>query len=335
VKSGPSSGSENLMDIDSVLKQLADPKQRVNMRQLYALSSFTERELEAFRRWWPGVEPERRLSILQQLVELTETSFEVNFDPIFLLALGDEAGEVREAAIDGLWESSDPELVAPFLFLLTEDPEERVRSAAAAALGRFVYQGELEAIERTLRDRIESALLQVIGNDDESIDVRRRAVEAISFSGRPGIREIITDAYESEDDRMQMSALFAMGRSADTFWRDIVTEELENPNPEIRYEAAKASGELELQDAVPQLGEMAVDSSDREVQEAAVWALGNIGDKEARRVLEACYEGEDEVLSQFAADALDEMDWLGDGHFMPLFSDDELDIDWEDDDEAE
>jgi HEAT repeat protein len=59
---------------------------------------------------------------------------------------------------------------------------------------------------------------------------------------------------------------------------------------------------------------------DREVQEAAVWALGRIGGREARRALEACYESEDEALSQAAAEALDEMDLLG-SSLIPLYDD--------------
>jgi HEAT repeat protein len=65
---------------------------------------------------------------------------------------------------------------------------------------------------------------------------------------------------------------------------------------------------------------MALNGSDREVQEAAVWALGRIGGREARRALEACYESEDEALSQAAAEALDEMDLLG-SSLIPLYDD--------------
>ena len=48
---------------------------------------------------------------------------------------------------------------------------------------------------------------------------------------------------------------------------------------------ARAAGELELRDAVRHLGNLLV-HEDREVQEMAVWALGEIGGKDARRLLE-------------------------------------------------
>ena len=319
------------MSIENVFRQLADPKKRVNTRQVYSLSQISEKDLAAFRKWWPTVDVARRLSLLRQMVDVTEDSFEVNFDPIFLLALGDEDGQVRATAIEGLWENRDVSLVAPLLYLLNEDKEERVRAEAASALDRFILLGEMDEIEPTLRDRIEDALLSVIRNDEEPNEVRRRAVEAIAYSGRPNIRQIITDAYESDDDRMQVSALCAMGRSADPVWKDIVLAELDNPSAELRFEAARAAGELELEEAVPDLEKLAADGSDREVQEAAVWALSGIGGKEARRILEDCYESDDEVLSNFADDALDEFDWLGEGQVAPMFGFAEGDEDWDED----
>ena len=45
------------------------------------------------------------------------------------------------------------------------------------------------------------------------------------------------------------------------------------------------------------------------------------GGREAREALETFYESEDEVLSQVAAEALDEMDLLGDSLAIPLYED--------------
>ena len=128
-------------------------------------------------------------------------------------------------------------------------------------------------------------------------------------------------AYYDEDEKMQSSALFAMGRSADPYWRKLLVQELDNPNPELRFEAARACGELENPLAVSQLIQMTADDPDREVQQAAVWALGRIGGREAREALEACYESDDEVLSVAAAEALDEMDLLGESSGIPLYED--------------
>ncbi len=66
---------------------------------------------------------------------------------------------------------------------------------------------------------------------------------------------------------------------------------------------------------------MSMTDPDREVQQAAVGALGRIGGREAREALEAFYESEDEVLSTAAAEALDEMDVLGESVGIPLYED--------------
>jgi len=309
------------MDYEKILAHLCNVSERLNVRYLYALSGITHEQLQRFRQVWPTIERTRRRQVMRRLVELVEQSFELNFDPIFLLAMGDEDSEVRATAIDGLWENEDQALIAPLVHLLRADEAVQVRAAAAIALGRFVLLGELEEIDRAPAMLAEQALLEAIHQADEDLEVRRRAVEAIAYSGEAGVREIIEAAYYDEDEKMQASALFAMGRSADPYWRKLLLKELDNPNPELRFEAARACGELEVSLAVPRLARMAFEEADREVQEAAVWALGRIGGREAREALEACYESDDEVLSQAAADALDELDLLGEIITIPLYED--------------
>ncbi len=100
-----------------------------------------------------------------------------------------------------------------------------------------------------------------------------------------------------------------MGRSADTRWAQQVRQELFSPNPELRYEAARACGELQLIEAVSELAELAEDA-DPEVQEAALWALGQIGGDQARKILEHYCTVEDEATQAAAEAALDELEFL-------------------------
>lgn len=309
------------MEYEEILSHISNISERLSTRYLYALSGMTYELLARFQEVWPSIEASRRRLVMRNLVELTEHSFEVNFDPIFLLAMGDEDSDVRAAAIDGLWENEDQALIGPLVHLLHTDEAPIVRSAAAIALGRFVLLGELEEIDRAPAMLAEKALLETLRYAGEESEVRRRAVEAIAYSGEVGVREIIEAAYYDEDEKMQVSALFAMGRSADPYWRKLLLQELDNPNPELRFEAARACGELEASSAVSQLAQMSLDDPDREVQEAAVWALGRIGGRKARQALEACYESDDEALSQAAAEALDEMDLLGESTGIPLYED--------------
>ncbi len=319
------------MKYEEVLRHIGNSEERLRIRYLYALSDITKEQLGLLRATWATIATERRRLIIRQLAEITEQSFEVNFDPIFLLAMEDEDSQVRAAAIEGLWENENRALIAPLIRMMQSDEAEIVRAAAAAALGRFVLLAELEKLDSATGVRIEEALRATIANPAETVEVRRRAIESIAYSSKAGVRKIIREAYDSEDEKMQSSALFAMGRSADPYWRHVLLNELESHNPELRYEAARACGELELASAVPRLAELALHDPDREVQQVAVWALGNIGGKEARRILEMCYGSDDEVLRDAAADALDEMDvWDGIMFSIPL-----EDLNEEDEEEEE
>jgi HEAT repeat protein len=207
--------------------------------------------------------------------------------------------------------------------LLRDDPSESVRAAAATSLGRFVLLGELEKIEAALAMMVEDALLGAIYDPHETLEVRRRAMESIAYSGQAQVQDIIEMAYYDDEEKMRISAIFAMGRSADPLWHEMVIAELDNPNPEMRYEAARACGELEASAALSALIDLILADPDPEVQEMAIWALGRIGGKEARRVLEACCEIENEALRQAAEEALDELDFLG-GHLdLLLFESDD------------
>jgi HEAT repeat protein len=78
---------------------------------------------------------------------------------------------------------------------------------------------------------------------------------------------------------------------------------------------------LELRRAVPALIALAK-GSDREVQEMALWALGQIGGEKARRALLAFCQSEDEVLAEGAEEALSELEF-GKGIFeIPIYEDD-------------
>lgn len=304
---------------------------------LYILSNMNKEMLNSFKTIWPTITPQRRRDVMQELVEISEANFEVNFDPVFLLGLADEDADVRAAAINGLWEDENPALIGPFIHLLRTDEAAVVRAAAAAGLGRFVYLGEIEKIHHDQSVLAEDALFETIRMGGEDLDVRRRAIESIAYSSRPGVVQIIENAYYDENEKMQVSAIFAMGRSADPHWRPQVIAELDNDNSEIRFEAARACGELEAGESVSRLVQMIDEDPDLQVQEMAIWALGRIGGREAREALEICTESDNESIAQAAEEALDELNLFSDSLALFDFGEDEDDdwADFDDDDEDE
>lgn len=298
-----------LSDFEKLLQQIGDTSSRLSISSLYGLSGMDRDETLLFQRAWPTIAIERRRQIINLLVEIAEVSFEVNFDRIFRLCLGDEDEKVRATAIEGLWEDHDTALLNPLISLLRDDPATSVRAGAATSLGRYVLLGELGKMEAHPFALVRETLLETIRSPLEDLEVRRRAIEAIAFSGHEGVREIIETAYYDDDERMRTSAVFAMGRSADHSWSDLVINELESSRPAMRYEAAMASGELELAAALPFLANL-VNDPDREVLEAAIWALGQIGGSEARHILYDCYQEGDEFLCEAVAEALDHLEFL-------------------------
>jgi len=296
-------------DFEELLLQISDTENRLSISSLYCLSGMDRDEMLLFQEAWRSMAVERRRQIINFLMEVAEASFEVNFGLVFRFCLGDEDEEVRAAAIEGLWEDHDPALLNPLISLLRDDPSISVRAGAAAALGRYVLLGELDKIKARPFALVREALLETIHSSFEDQTVRQRAIESIAYSGDEGVREIIEAAYYHEDQRMRTSAVFAMGRSADPYWSDLVINELQSSRPEMRYEAAMASGELELAAATPLLANL-VNDPDREVLEAAIWALGQIGGNEARRILYDCYREGDEFLCEAVEEALEQLEFM-------------------------
>ena len=310
------------MELQRILDDISDEGRSLPPARLYMLSDLRREELTLFAERWPAISAARRRHIIGTLVEIAEANFTVDFNSIFRLGLADEDAQVRAHAVDGLWEDRSPDLVDTLLDLLSSDPSIIVRAAAAAGLGRFVLMAELEELEDELGHKIVQGLSNVIEDPNEALEPRRRAVEAISYSGQVDVPALIEEAYGHPAEKMRVSAVFSMGRSADRSWGSTVIRELGSPHAEMRFEAARSCGELQVREAVPDLTRMIADS-DREVQQAAISALGKIGGQEARRALRICCESEDEVIAKAGGDALSELE-LTAGLFEAFLDDEEV-----------
>src|SRR5512136_1423360 len=181
--------------VEALLQQLADDSQPLSVAKLYALTNLDGVDLSRVQAVWPTLLDDRRRATIRHLVDIAETNFEVNFGPVFRLALNDSDAEVREAALDGLWEDTDPALIPALLNILQNDPSEQVRAAGARALGQFVYLDDIEEIPHAKVESALKTLRQIIAAPDEPLEVRRRAVEAIGFSSAEDVPGLIRQAY--------------------------------------------------------------------------------------------------------------------------------------------
>lgn len=295
------------MEIEDLLGRWRDEPQPPPASTLYAFSGLTSGDVETFRAAWTSLPDERRERVVRGLVEIAEASFEADFNAIFWLCLEDPSEQVRARAIDGLWEDESPGLRDALLKLLASDVAPRVRSRAAVGLGRFVLLSELGKAESQAGLEVAQALSKALGDSQQPLEVRRRALESLAYSSRVSTQPHILEAYHHPEGKMRVSAVFAMGRSLDPQWGETVIAETEGSDPEMRYEAARACGELELAAAVPALGRL-IDDSDPEIQHAAIWALGQIGGQEARRLLMACASSEEGHISEAAEEAIAELE---------------------------
>jgi len=293
-------------DLDRTLEILKTSGDNIVSPTLYyGLSGLTPMEIQRLGEVWESIDPQKRYTVLTELAEASELNFEYDYRELGLFALNDADANVREAAIELLWEDESLELMSRLIDIAQWDEATQVRATAASALGRFILLGEYAEIPEAETTRVQDVVIGILTNTDEETDVRRRALEAIANCGHEIVNEAIQEAYTSPEQKMRVSAVFAMGRSYDPMWREAVLREISSSDPEIRYEAARSAGELELKEAVPYLGRMAVDD-EREIQEVAVWSLGEIGGREALRILSALAEDAEETEDNSLLEAVED-----------------------------
>ncbi|MFC1903150.1 HEAT repeat domain-containing protein [Chloroflexota bacterium] len=277
--------------------------------KLVDLSNLSKEEMGIFKQRWATIETERRRQIVYRLVELAEDNAGLNFDSILVSCLKDSDTEVRSKAIDGLWENEDVSLINPLIYMLNKDSSEEVRAAAAAALGKFVMLAELNKLRSSHAEKVSEVLLSVIGDKNEPVEVRRRALEAAAPLSTSQVRELIMEAYQSDDAKFRVSAVYAMGKNCDPSWLPALLRELASPDVEMRYEAATACGDLGEKEVVPCLVEL-INDTDTDVQLAAIQALGKIGGDVAKESLEQCLDNPSETIRLLAEETLHELEVL-------------------------
>jgi HEAT repeat protein len=308
---------------------LLDVENPLNPRYLYRLSDLEEPELELLRIAWPKIPIWRRQALLEDIEELNESDLLLSFESLGRFALQDEDAKIRLLAVHILWEFEEKSLIPVFMRLMTTDQDSEVRAAAASALGRYVYAGEIEELPRATLQSIETALLEVT-NGNDAPEVRRSALEALGYSSRDEVQPLVEKAFASDDKYWKASALFAMGRSANQQWQPTVLAMLQSNLPILRSEAARAAGELEISAAVPYLLEL-LDDPDDNTRQASMWSLSQIGGEGVRDALQALYdETDNEQELELLESALDNLTFNEDLQLIPMFDFPEAEDDEED-----
>jgi HEAT repeat protein len=299
--------SMELSPFEESLAELRGSSRLMSYSCLLSFSDMSPEELMLFKDVWTGIDARRRYNVLSRMASLVEERVELNFHSVMECCLADPDEKLRAKAIEGLWENRHVSQITRLISLLRQDKAAKVRAAAATALGKFAMMAELQELRQSYVWAVSNALLAAFHDRGESLEVRRRALEAIAPMSLPEVAGIIQEAYRSRNAELKASAIYAMGQNCSPAWLPLLQEELNSPDPEIRFEAAGACGELGEEDAVPSLIVLLSDS-DIQVRLAAIETLGRIGGEHAKTALLRCLQDPDGEVSQAAVEALEEIE---------------------------
>jgi HEAT repeat protein len=334
---------EQILKFDKVVEALLDLNQPFPPRLLRNFSDLSHKDQRTLSQLWLDIEHRRKLSLFEDLEAIAETDTLVNFDEFAKFGITDPDPAVRVMSIRLLWECEEAGLIPVFTELMQSDPAEDVRAAAASALGKFVYLGELDSIPDNLKISLVQNLLDVVKGEDLPL-VRRNALESLGYSSNTKVPGLINTALDSGDSQWMISALFAIGRSADEQWAETVLKYLDRSENEIKFEAVRAAGELELDEARDMLLELLVETEDDlELRYAVIWSLSQIGGEGIKESFdELLKKSEDEEEIVWLERALENLDTGGDiekmeflnfeGEPEPLDDDEEDESDLDDKD---
>ncbi len=292
--------------IQEILDALLDTETPLPPRYLYRFSDLSPDELADLKAIWGQIPTWRRKALLEDLEQLFGDDYLLSFEAICRLGLEDPESEIRFLSIRPLFEYDTEDLIPVFLDLVENDSQEDMRAAAATVLGKYIYEGEIEEIPRKTLRGIEEQLLAVIQGQD-TILVRRRALEAMGFSSRKELPALIETAFNDSEYDWVVSAIFAMGRTCDRRWQEPVVKMLNHVLPAVRLEAARAAGEIVISDAAEHLIEL-LDDDNEEVRMASAWSLSQIGGADVQEALDMMLEETEETeQAEFIESAIDNL----------------------------
>jgi hypothetical protein len=322
-----SNQTQSDISFTDVVAALLNSDTPLNPDYIYRLSDLDGNELVHLKRSWPKIPLWRRQALLEDMEQMFEGDYLLSFETICRFALGDVNPKIRFLALRSLQEYEVEDLIPTFLRIMEEDSDEELRALAASSLGKYIYFGEIEELPQKIALDIETRLLNVAGGKDTTL-VRRRAVESLGFSSHKDVPILIQKAYDTNEVDWMTSALFAMGHSYDNRWDQIVIKMLDHTSPKIRFEAARAAGELEINQAKPQLKEL-LEDADYDVRMASVWSLSQIGGTELQLIFDNLLdEAELDREIQVIEDAIENLIFNQSiGIHDPLEFNDDLDLD--------
>ena len=295
-----------MMESDNSLEQILSRANSIKHSDLAKLSGLSEDVFSPFRNTWASVSVEQRRIIVERMVNMAEGDIELDFTSILKHCLKDTDPKVRSMAVNGLWECDDRSIINPLITILIADTHKDVRASAATAIGKFCVLAQDGKLLTRDHNKIEQVLLNLLENNVEDPEVWRRALEAVAVFDTPKISDLIYQAYGSKLLNVRVSAVFAMGKTADRKWLSLLMEAAGDEEPAMRYEAAVSMGEIAEESSISYLSEL-INDDDSEIQLASIKALSSIGGSAAKSTLQKHLSANDESLLSAIKSAIDDL----------------------------
>ena len=299
---------------EDAVAQLRDEHSDLSKEMLAFFSDMTPAQLETLQADWDSISVDRQHDFMSGLKRELDLDTLLSFDLLARTLLKDKDPFVRSGAIRLLSEYERGDIIPDFVAIAQDDPAIEPRAEALTALGAFILLGELDEISTEDLRSVEDVLIEIV-NSSEKTELRQRAIESLGYSSRPEAIKLVGEAWERDIPMWKASALFAMGRSFDSRWRDQVLRGLLHDNEIVRLAATKAAGELELGDARPILLKMIEDEYDEDVFRVLIWSLSQIGGEDVREYMLSLldqYDDDEEEAIAYMEEALANLDFTED-----------------------
>ena len=230
-----------------------------------------------------------RLRFAETLGEIGEAA-----TPFLMKSLADHDNVVvRRAAAKTLTIIGDPIAVPTLLNSFLNDPDTVVRSSSAGALAKT---GEASV----------PALLEILGDDSKSQDIKGHAAWALAFIGSEGA-DYLYKALDSASLDVRCAVIGAIGHVAqeqsDEKSCNLLVSALTDPEAIIRAEAATALAQVNYPPELTHLI-LALQDVDLDVRKAAVNSLGKMGNALALEALQNLLDDREQVIKVLAKIAI-------------------------------
>lgn len=303
--------------LETYINDLLNPQKAIITSRLSSLSYLAPEELLLFKKKLRETPLKRKLEVLNRLILISADNASLNFDEIFSFCLTDSSPEVHLKALEALEGTEETQVVRQVVKMLLEDIDERVRARACSFLAPIALKAELQELPASLANQVETALWSTWENENSSLKCKCCALESISYINKRHILKAIEKAYHSENKQMKVCSLVGMGRSLDSRWIPIISQELANPDEEIRLAAVQACGDMAQEFFVPYLLPL-LETSEPLIKFAAIVSLGHIGGSVAEDNLRSLAKSEEPEVREAAIEALEEIIATRDSFHLPI-----------------